>query len=186
MLYVDLDYPAHDRANGLNGRKSASQYTDNPSRRFPMCDYSLEMYQSRPARAGERYETHRFHSGSIGFVSPGALDVAVCMACDTELELERLPLLAAAGAGRSRKSQGDIRAAGPRARIMTACVCQRGGRSRCSASGRASRPTWSKPATSPSPPRPASLRMQSELGAPKKRRGRRDPPLLACSPVCAD
>ena len=57
-----------------------------------MCDYSLEMYQSRPARAGERYETHRFHSGSIGFVSPGALDVAVCMACDTELELERLPL----------------------------------------------------------------------------------------------
>ena len=57
-----------------------------------MCDYSLEMYQSRPARAGERYETHRFHSGSIGFVSPGALDVAVCMACDTELELEHMPL----------------------------------------------------------------------------------------------
>ena len=57
-----------------------------------MCDYSLEMYQSRPARAGERYETHRFHSGSIGFVSPGALAVAVCMACDTELELERIPL----------------------------------------------------------------------------------------------
>jgi hypothetical protein len=57
-----------------------------------MCDYSLEMYQSRPARAGERYETHRFHSGSIGFASPGASDVAVCMACDTKLTIERLPL----------------------------------------------------------------------------------------------
>lgn len=56
-----------------------------------MCDYSLEMYQSRPARAGERYETQRFPSGSIGFVSPGAPDVAVCMACDTQLELTNVP-----------------------------------------------------------------------------------------------
>ena len=57
-----------------------------------MCDYSLEMYRSRPARAGERYETHRFASGSIGFVSPGATDVAICMACDTRLKLERIPV----------------------------------------------------------------------------------------------
>ena len=31
-----------------------------------MCDYSLEMYHSRPARAGERYVLHRFRSGSLG------------------------------------------------------------------------------------------------------------------------
>lgn len=56
-----------------------------------MCDYSLEHYKSRPATAGERYETHRFPSGSIGFVSPGNRDVAVCMACDTRLKLDRIP-----------------------------------------------------------------------------------------------
>ena len=73
-----------------------------------MCDYSLEMYQSRPARAGERYETHRFHSGSIGFVSPGALDVAVCMACDTELELERVPLALQQALGLPEKAKATF------------------------------------------------------------------------------
>ena len=34
-----------------------------------MCDYSLEMYGSRPAREGEIYVTTRFPSGSIGFAS---------------------------------------------------------------------------------------------------------------------
>lgn len=56
-----------------------------------MCDYSLEMYRSRPAIAGERYETRRFTSGSIGFVAPGIPDVAVCMACDTRLEIGNIP-----------------------------------------------------------------------------------------------
>jgi hypothetical protein len=45
-----------------------------------MCDYSLEAYRSRPARVGERYETHRFESYSIG-----------CMAYDTKLRLEGIP-----------------------------------------------------------------------------------------------
>jgi len=36
-----------------------------------MCDYSLEMYASRPARASEKYVTTRFPSGSIGLASPG-------------------------------------------------------------------------------------------------------------------
>lgn len=58
-----------------------------------MCDYSLEHYQSRPARQGEEYETTRFTSGSIGFIVPGDHSVAVCMACDTRLKLERLPAL---------------------------------------------------------------------------------------------
>ena len=52
-----------------------------------MCDYSLEMYRSRPAVAGERYETRRFPRGSVGFAAPGDADTAVCMACDTRLEL---------------------------------------------------------------------------------------------------
>jgi hypothetical protein len=56
-----------------------------------MCDYSLEMYRSRPAVAGEPYETRRFTSGSIGFIAPGAPDVAVCMACDTRLEISNIP-----------------------------------------------------------------------------------------------
>lgn len=56
-----------------------------------MCDYSLEMYQSRPAVAGERYVTSRFPSGSVGFVAPGDADTAICMACDTRLELKDIP-----------------------------------------------------------------------------------------------
>lgn len=56
-----------------------------------MCDYSLEHYQSRPARKGEEYETTRFTSGSIGFIEPGNHSVAVCMSCDTRLALSNLP-----------------------------------------------------------------------------------------------
>src|SRR5271168_865785 len=56
-----------------------------------MCDYSLEAYQSRPARKGEEYISKRFPSGSTGFVSPGDQSVAICMACDMELELSRIP-----------------------------------------------------------------------------------------------
>lgn len=56
-----------------------------------MCDYSLEVYRSRPAVTGERYETHRFATGTIGFVAPGDTSVAVCMACDTRLALSDLP-----------------------------------------------------------------------------------------------
>lgn len=57
-----------------------------------MCDYSLEMYRSRPAREGEKYVSHRFPSGSIGFIAPGDADTAVCMACDTKLKLVNLPI----------------------------------------------------------------------------------------------
>ena len=56
-----------------------------------MCDYSLEAYQSRPARLGERYETHLFETHSIGFIAPGDPSTAVCMAYDTKLRLEGLP-----------------------------------------------------------------------------------------------
>jgi len=56
-----------------------------------MCDYSLEMYRSRPAQKGEEYITNKFPTGSVGFVAPGDQSVAICMNCDTELELANLP-----------------------------------------------------------------------------------------------
>ncbi len=64
-----------------------------------MCDYSLEAFRSRPARQGEEYITYRFPSVTIGFVSPGDHSVAICMACDMELELSRIPSVTQAQAG---------------------------------------------------------------------------------------
>lgn len=56
-----------------------------------MCDYSLEMYASRPARESEHYVTTRFPSGSIGLASPGDCATAVCVQYDTRLKLEGIP-----------------------------------------------------------------------------------------------
>ena|ERR1700722_11796510 len=53
-----------------------------------MCDYSLEMYASRPARESEKYVTTRFPSGSIGLAAPGDCTTAVCVQYDTNLKLE--------------------------------------------------------------------------------------------------
>jgi hypothetical protein len=64
-----------------------------------MCDYSLEMYGSRPAREGERYVTTRFPSGSMGLASPGHLGTPVCMACDTRLAISDIPAELAARHG---------------------------------------------------------------------------------------
>jgi len=57
-----------------------------------MCDYSLEMYASRPAREGEIYVTTRFPSGSIGLAAPGDCTTAVCVSYGTRLMLENLPI----------------------------------------------------------------------------------------------
>jgi hypothetical protein len=56
-----------------------------------MCDYSLEVYGSRPAREGERYVTTRFPSGTIGLASPAKASTAVCLNCDTALEIDGIP-----------------------------------------------------------------------------------------------
>lgn len=56
-----------------------------------MCDYSLEMYRRIPAQQGATYETHRFRSGSIGFIAADDPETAVCMACDTRLMLHDIP-----------------------------------------------------------------------------------------------
>ncbi|HSR54131.1 MAG TPA: hypothetical protein VLV83_25155 [Acidobacteriota bacterium] len=56
-----------------------------------MCDFSLELYRSRPAQRGERYQTHRFPSGAIGLISPQDTETAICVACDTRLEVVGIP-----------------------------------------------------------------------------------------------
>lgn len=55
-----------------------------------MCDYSLEMYASRPARESEKYTTTRFPSGSIGLSVPGDCTTAVCVQYDTRLTLANI------------------------------------------------------------------------------------------------
>jgi hypothetical protein len=55
-----------------------------------MCDYSLELYDSRPARAGEIYVTTRFPTGSTGLAAPSERDTAVCISCGTRLTLENI------------------------------------------------------------------------------------------------
>ncbi len=56
-----------------------------------MCDYSLEVYGSRPAREGERYVTTRFPSGTIGLAAPNHPGTAICLACDTQLVIDGIP-----------------------------------------------------------------------------------------------
>ncbi len=56
-----------------------------------MCDYSLEVYGSKPAREGERYVTSRFQSGTIGLADPATPGTAVCLNCDTSLTLDSIP-----------------------------------------------------------------------------------------------
>jgi len=55
-----------------------------------MCDFSLEMYASRPARESEEYVTTRFPAGSIGVAAPGDCSTAVCILYDTKLNLENI------------------------------------------------------------------------------------------------
>ena len=56
-----------------------------------MCDYSLEVYGTQPAREGEKYVTTRFPSGAIGLAAFGGGTTAVCVQCDTKLMVENIP-----------------------------------------------------------------------------------------------
>ena len=53
-----------------------------------MCDYSLELYRSRPAVQEERYTLRRFPSGTMGFTAGYDCDTTVCMPADAHLRLE--------------------------------------------------------------------------------------------------
>jgi len=57
-----------------------------------MCDYSLELYRSRPAVAEEEYTLRRFPSGTMGFTAGvtaiQSCDTAVCIPADARLRLK--------------------------------------------------------------------------------------------------
>jgi hypothetical protein len=53
-----------------------------------MCDYSLELYRSRPAVREERYTLRRFPSGTLGFVAATDCQTAVCMPAGARLRLQ--------------------------------------------------------------------------------------------------
>ncbi len=52
-----------------------------------MCDYSLELYRSRPAEQDEQLTLERFSSGSMGFAAGRSCDTAVCVPADARLRL---------------------------------------------------------------------------------------------------
>jgi hypothetical protein len=55
-----------------------------------MCDYSLQLVVSRPAKVGETLISTRFpHSATRGFASIDDRDVAVCLLPGTELAFEK-------------------------------------------------------------------------------------------------
>ena len=53
-----------------------------------MCDYSLELYRSRPATQEEQYTLHRFPSGTMGFVAGTDCETAVCLPAGARLSLQ--------------------------------------------------------------------------------------------------
>ena len=52
-----------------------------------MCDYSLELYRSRPATEEEQYTLRRFPSGTMGFTAARDCETAVCIPADARLRL---------------------------------------------------------------------------------------------------
>ena len=54
-----------------------------------MCDYSLHMMRTRPAKVGEKLITHDFGTGTRGFAAPEDCSVAVCLLPGTELAFEK-------------------------------------------------------------------------------------------------
>src|SRR5215472_17353247 len=61
-----------------------------PSEEFlDMCDYSLHMVRTRPAKVGEKIITHDFGTGTRVFAAPEDCSVAVCLLPGTELAFEK-------------------------------------------------------------------------------------------------
>jgi hypothetical protein len=54
-----------------------------------MCDYSLDLVASRPAKVGETLVTTRFQGYTNGFAAVGERHVAVCLLPGTELAFEK-------------------------------------------------------------------------------------------------
>ena len=72
-----------------------------------MCDYSLQLIASRPARLGEKLVSTRFPtSATRGFASIDNLNVAVCLLPGTELAFEEEVLAEPRGLFRPRRPFG--------------------------------------------------------------------------------
>ena len=54
-----------------------------------MCDYSLDLVASRPAKVGETLVTTRFQGFTTGFAAVGERHVAVCLLPGTEVAFEK-------------------------------------------------------------------------------------------------
>ena len=54
-----------------------------------MCDFSLMMVASRPAKVGDKLETRNFGSGTTGLCSPDDINTAVCVLPGTELAFDK-------------------------------------------------------------------------------------------------
>lgn len=50
-----------------------------------MCDFSLEVVKSRPAKVGDKLTSHTFSGGTRGFCGPEDQEMAVCLLPGTEL-----------------------------------------------------------------------------------------------------
>jgi hypothetical protein len=50
-----------------------------------MCDFSLHLVKSRPAKVGDKLTTHNFNTGTRGFAAPEDATTAVCILPGTEL-----------------------------------------------------------------------------------------------------
>jgi hypothetical protein len=53
-----------------------------------MCDFSLQAFNSRPAKVGDKLVTRDFGVGTRGFAAVGVLDTAVCVLPGTELAFD--------------------------------------------------------------------------------------------------
>lgn len=72
-----------------------------------MCDYSLDLVASRPAKVGETLVSTQFPSLTRGFASAGDPGVAVCLRPGTELAFEEDVQSYVAGMFRSRRDHGQ-------------------------------------------------------------------------------
>ena len=83
-----------------------------------MCDYSLDLVASRPAKVGDKLVTTEFqNSMTRGFAAIGEPNVAVCLLPGTEIAFEddvawRNPIIGIAGC-RARAASGHAAPAPP-------------------------------------------------------------------------
>jgi hypothetical protein len=71
-----------------------------------MCDYSLQLVASRPAKVGETLVTKKFNGFTGGFASLDERNVAVCLLPGTELAFQKEVQFETGGVWSSRRQVG--------------------------------------------------------------------------------